>query len=40
MRSSTDGENFQIPSTVDDEAIVAKIIEVLKNRQLEFILKK
>jgi len=31
MRSLADGENVQIPSTIDDEKIVEEIIEVLKN---------
>lgn len=30
MRSIADGENIQIPSTIDDETIVEEIIEVLK----------
>ena len=34
MRSITDGEDFQIPSTIDDEAIVGEIIEVLKKYKI------
>jgi propionyl-CoA synthetase len=34
MRSIADGENFQIPSTIDDEAIVEEIIEVLKKYEI------
>ncbi len=34
MRSITDGEEFQIPSTIDDEAIVGEIIEVLKKYKI------
>ncbi len=34
MRSIADGEHFQIPSTIDDEAIVDEIIEVLKKYEI------
>jgi propionyl-CoA synthetase len=34
MRSITDGEDYQIPSTIDDEAIVGEIIEVLKKYKI------
>ena len=34
MRSIADGEEFQIPSTIDDEAIVDEIIEVLTKYQI------
>jgi propionyl-CoA synthetase len=34
MRSIADGENFQIPSTIDDEAIIDEIIEVLKKYEI------
>lgn len=30
MRSIADGENFQIPSTIDDENIVGEIDSVLQ----------
>ncbi|MFE3868138.1 acetate--CoA ligase [Flavobacterium sp. LS2P90] len=34
MRSITDGEEFQIPSTIDDESIVDEIIAVLKKYEI------
>lgn len=34
MRSIADGGDFQIPSTIDDETIVAEIIEVLTKYQI------
>lgn len=34
MRSIADGENFQIPSTIDDEAIVEEIAEVLAKYEI------
>ena len=34
MRSLADGENVQIPSTIDDESIVEEIIEVLKKYEI------
>jgi propionyl-CoA synthetase len=34
MRSIADGEQFQIPSTIDDETIIDEIKEVLKNMKL------
>ena len=34
MRSIADGENFQIPSTIDDETIIDEIIEVLKKYEI------
>lgn len=34
MRSIADGENFQIPSTIDDETIVDEIMEVLKKYEI------
>ena len=34
MRSIADGENFQIPSTIDDETIVEEITEVLKKYEI------
>jgi propionyl-CoA synthetase len=34
MRSLADGENVQIPSTIDDENIVEEIIEVLKKYEI------
>jgi propionyl-CoA synthetase len=37
MRSIADGDDYQIPSTIDDEAIVEEI--VLINMKLEFIIK-
>jgi propionyl-CoA synthetase len=30
LRSIADGENFQIPSTIDDEAIIDEVKEVLE----------
>jgi propionyl-CoA synthetase len=30
LRSIADGDNFQIPSTIDDEAIIDEIKEVLE----------
>jgi propionyl-CoA synthetase len=40
MRSIADGENFQIPSTIDDESIVDEIIEVLKKYEIGVYNKK
>jgi len=40
MRSIADGENFQIPSTIDDEAIVEEIAEVLKKYEIGVYNKK
>jgi propionyl-CoA synthetase len=34
MRSIADGDDFQIPSTIDDESIVDEIIEVLTKYQI------
>ncbi|MEO8233858.1 MAG: acetate--CoA ligase [Flavobacterium sp.] len=34
IRSIADGENFQIPSTIDDESIVEEIIDVLKKYKI------
>jgi propionyl-CoA synthetase len=34
IRSIADGENFQIPSTIDDEVIVEEIIDVLKKYEI------
>jgi propionyl-CoA synthetase len=34
MRSISDGENYQIPSTIDDESIVDEIIIVLKKYEI------
>ncbi len=34
MRSIADGENFQIPSTIDDEAIIDEIREVLEEAKI------
>lgn len=34
MRSIADGEQFQIPSTIDDEAIIDEISEVLKEAKI------
>ena len=34
MRSISDGENYQIPSTIDDESIVDEIIAVLKKYEI------
>jgi propionyl-CoA synthetase len=34
IRSIADGEDFQIPSTIDDEAIVEEIIDVLKKYEI------
>ena len=31
MRSIADGEQFQVPSTIDDEAIIDEIREVLEH---------
>jgi propionyl-CoA synthetase len=39
MRSIADGDDYQIPSTIDDEAIVEEISFVLINMKLEFIIK-
>ena len=30
LRSIADGDNFQIPSTIDDEAIIDEVKEVLE----------
>ena len=34
MRSIADGEQFQIPSTIDDEAIIDEIREVLEHAKI------
>ncbi len=34
MRSIADGEEFQIPSTIDDEAIIDEIREVLQTAKI------
>ncbi|WP_462223174.1 acetate--CoA ligase [Flavobacterium sp.] len=34
MRSIADGENFQIPSTIDDEAIIDEITHVLQSNKI------
>ena len=34
MRSIADGENFQVPSTIDDEAIIHEIREVLEEAKI------
>ena len=34
MRSITDGDEFQIPSTIDDESIVEEIITTLKKYKI------
>ncbi|POS01129.1 propionyl-CoA synthetase [Flavobacterium croceum DSM 17960] len=34
LRSIADGENFQIPSTIDDEAIIDEVTEVLKHDKI------
>jgi propionyl-CoA synthetase len=34
MRSITDGDEFQIPSTIDDESIVEEIIATLKKYKI------
>jgi propionyl-CoA synthetase len=34
MRSIADGENFQVPSTIDDEAIIDEIREVLEEAKI------
>lgn len=36
MRSIADGENFQTPSTIDDEAIIDEIRDVLKTAKIGF----
>lgn len=36
MRSIADGDNFQVPSTIDDENIVDEIIEVLTKYEIGF----
>ena len=36
MRSIADGEEFQIPSTIDDEAIIEEIETVLKNAKIGY----
>ena len=40
IRSVADGENFQIPSTIDDETIVEEIIDVLKKYEIGVYNKK
>jgi propionyl-CoA synthetase len=40
MRSIADGDDFQIPSTIDDEAIVGEIAEVLKKYEIGVYTKK
>lgn len=40
MRSIADGENFQIPSTIDDETIIDQIIEVFKKYEIGVYNKK
>jgi len=40
MRSIAYGENFQIPSTINDETIVDEIIEVLKKYEIGVYNKK
>jgi propionyl-CoA synthetase len=39
MRSIADGDDYQISSTIDDEAIVEEIAFVLINMKLAFIIK-
>ena len=34
MRNIADGENFQVPSTIDDEAIIDEIKEVLEEAKI------
>ena len=34
MRSITDGDEFQIPSTIDDESIVEEIVTTLKKYKI------
>lgn len=34
LRSIADGSDFQIPSTIDDEAIIAEVSEVLQNHKI------
>ena len=34
MRSIADGEQFQVPSTIDDEAIIDEIREVLEHAKI------
>ena len=34
MRSIVDGESFQIPSTIDDEAIIDELTEVFKTSKI------
>jgi propionyl-CoA synthetase len=34
MRSIADGEQFQIPSTIDDEAIIDEIRDVLAHAKI------
>ncbi|SEF44926.1 AMP-binding protein [Flavobacterium urumqiense] len=34
MQSISDGENYQIPSTIDDESIVSEIVTVLKKYEI------
>ena len=36
MRSIADGENFQVPSTIDDEAIIDEIREVLEKAKIGY----
>jgi propionyl-CoA synthetase len=40
MRSIADGENFQIPSTIDDASIVEEITDVLKKYEIGIYNKK
>jgi propionyl-CoA synthetase len=34
LRSIADGIEFQIPSTIDDEAIISEVSEVLQSHQI------
>jgi propionyl-CoA synthetase len=34
MRSIADGEQFQVPSTIDDEAIIDEIRDVLEHAKI------
>ena len=40
LRSIADGDSFQIPSTIDDESIVAEIEAVLKKQEIGIYIKK
>jgi propionyl-CoA synthetase len=40
MRSIADGDDFQIPSTIDDETIVSEIDAVLKKYEIGIYNKK